>query len=101
MAESDVVLCLGLFDYLDDDDAAAMLRLFWQSLRPGGVLVVGNFAPHCQARAYMEWVGNWYLTYRTRDQLARLALAAGIPESRFRIGAEPLGVNLLLTADRP
>lgn len=100
LAESDFLVCLGLFDYLDDRDAEAMLRRFWQSLRPGGALLVGNFAPHTQSRGYMEWIGNWYLIYRTREQFAQLAERAGIPTDAFRIEAEPQGVDLLLRAER-
>ena len=48
----------------------------------------------------MEWSGNWYLTYRTADGLARLALAAGIPPAAVRIGSEELGVDLFLIACR-
>jgi SAM-dependent methyltransferase len=100
LAESDFLVCLGLFDYLDDRDAETMLRTFWQSLRPGGELLVGNFAPHTQSRGYMEWIGNWRLIYRDRDQFAHLAERAGIPRAAFRIEAEPQGVDLLLRAER-
>ena len=68
LGEVDFLICSGFFDYLDDAAAVAMLALFWQRLAPGGRLVVGNFAPHNPTRAFMEWIGNWYLRYRTADQ---------------------------------
>jgi hypothetical protein len=46
----------------------------------------------------MEWIGNWYLTYRTRDELAELAQVAGIPRTAFTLGVEAAGVNLYLHA---
>jgi extracellular factor (EF) 3-hydroxypalmitic acid methyl ester biosynthesis protein len=92
----DVLICSGLFDYLEDDAAAAMLRCFWQRLAPGGLLLVGNFAPHNPTRAYMEWIGNWYLTYRTPHEMENLAGQAGIPNERFSIRSERLGVDLFL-----
>jgi hypothetical protein len=46
----------------------------------------------------MEWIGNWYLTYRTPAELERLALQAGIPRDRFSVACEPSGVNLFLVA---
>ncbi len=61
------------------------------------MLLVWNFAPHNPTRAYMEWIGNWYLTYRTGSGLERLAIGAGIPQGRFSLGSEALGVNLILT----
>jgi extracellular factor (EF) 3-hydroxypalmitic acid methyl ester biosynthesis protein len=100
LREADCLICSGLFDYLPDDTAQKLLRLFWDQLAPGGALFVGNFAPHNPTRAYMEWIGNWYLIYRTADELARLAAAAGIPPSCFSIGAERLGIDLFVVADR-
>jgi extracellular factor (EF) 3-hydroxypalmitic acid methyl ester biosynthesis protein len=81
---------------LDDDVAAAMLRLFWERRSDGGTFLVGNFASHNPTRAYMEWIGNWYLTYREAADLERLAAAAGIPRDRFAVRSERLGVDLFL-----
>ncbi len=94
----DFVICTGLFDYLDNDVAAGLLGLFWNQLAEGGMCVVGNFAPHNPSRAYMEWIGNWYLKYRTADDMERLGAAAGIPRQCFRIGCERTGVDLFLVA---
>jgi len=92
------LICSGLFDYLPDEAAIAMLRLFWGRLAEDGVLLIGNFAPHNPTRAYMEWIGNWYLTYRTSSDLERLAIGAGIPPGRYSLGSEALGVDLMLIA---
>jgi extracellular factor (EF) 3-hydroxypalmitic acid methyl ester biosynthesis protein len=98
---ADVLICSGLFDYLPDEAAVKSLRLFWDQLAAGSMLLVGNFAPHNPTRAYMEWIGNWYLIYRTAEELEQLAAAAGIPQSCFSIGAERLGINLFIVAERP
>jgi hypothetical protein len=97
----DFIVCLGLFDYLADAPAAALLRLMWQGLQPGGMLLVGNFAPHHATRAFMEWFGNWYLLYRTAEQFEQLGRAAGIPGTAFHIGAERIGADLFLVARKP
>ena len=98
---ADLLVCSGLFDYLEDGPAASMLEWFWQRLAPGGLLLVGNFAPHNPSRAYMEWIGNWYLTYRTAQQLEQLAARAGIPADQVTIGCERLGVDLFLVGKKP
>jgi SAM-dependent methyltransferase len=98
--QADLVFCTGFFDYLSDADAAAMLRAIWNWLRPGGRLLVFNFAPHNPSRAFMEWMGNWYLTYRDRDQMHAIAAAAGLAPGSYRVTAEPLGVDLLIDARR-
>ena len=98
---ADLVFCTGLFDYLDDSTAAAMLSVLWQQIAAGGKLWVFNFSPVNPTRAYMEWLGNWYLTYRSEGQLQSLAALAGIPPECFMFGAEPLEVNLFVAATKP
>jgi hypothetical protein len=99
--QPDFLLCLGLFDYLNAEVASALLDLFWRRLAPGGTMLVGNFAQGCPTRAYMEWVGLWYLTYRRADELRDLAATSGLPDNCVSVAAEPLGVNLLLQAQKP
>ena len=95
---ADILVSSGMFDYLEPDPAAAMLRLFWERLSPGGLLLVGNFSPHNPSRAYMEWIGNWYLLYRTPEELDQLGHAAGIPRDHRTVACERTGVNLFLRA---
>lgn len=94
------LVCPGLFDYFDDAAAVANLAMFWNRLAEGGLMLVGNFAPHNPTRAYMEWVANWYLTYRGETQMRELALAAGIPRTGFSVGSDRTGANLFLTASK-
>ncbi len=97
---TDLIVCTGFFDYLRDDVAVEMLRLFWQCLAPGGQMLVGNFAPHNPTRAYMEWIGNWYLIYRTADELRDLAAQADIPSDQISVQTERTGVDLFLVGER-
>jgi SAM-dependent methyltransferase len=98
---ADFIFCAGFFDYLDHDDAAMMLKTLWQSLAPGGQLLVFNFSDNNPSRAYMEWIGNWYLTYRSLDELTSLGQNAGLPRGCWRVDVEAEGVNLFLEADKP
>jgi hypothetical protein len=72
LEQADFIACTGLFDYLTDLDAVAMLQCFWSHLANGGEMMVFNFAPSNPSRAYMEWIGNWYLTYRDEAMIAAL-----------------------------
>lgn len=101
LQDASLVVCTGFFDYLEDFQATDLLTLFRQLLRPGGRALIFNFAPWNPTRAYMEWIGNWYLLYRTREDLARLATQAGVAHSDFTISAEPSGIDLLLTLSNP
>jgi hypothetical protein len=100
LADVDLLLCPGIFDYLDDAAASQMLRYLWQRLAPGGRMTVFQFAPHNPSRALMEWIGNWYLIYRDEGQLRAVTAAAGIPPEATAFGSEPQGVDLLVTAVR-
>lgn len=100
MQGADFLYCSGLFDYLADDVARTMLSFLWRQLGKQGKLLIGNFAPHNPTRAYMEWVGNWYLIYRTVGELAELASAAALPRDAFMVCDEPLGIDLFLEAWR-
>jgi hypothetical protein len=70
--QADFIVCTGLFDYLTDVDAAAMLQCFWSHLVTDGEMMVFNFAPANPSQAYMEWIGNWYLIYRDEAMIADL-----------------------------
>lgn len=96
LRSADLLVCTGFFDYLEDDAAVELLKSFWQILRPGGQALIFNFATWNPTRAYMEWIGNWYLIYRTREDLARLARSAEIAAADFEISAEASGIDLLL-----
>jgi SAM-dependent methyltransferase len=101
LSNAHLIVCPGLFDYLDDADAAAMLRALYTRLAPGGRLTVFQFAPHNPTRAYMEWIANWYLVYRDVPQLRQVVESAGLAGAAAEYGAEPLGVDLFVTLVRP
>jgi hypothetical protein len=98
---SDLLFCPGVFDYLNNAAACDMLRLLYSRLAPGGALTVFQFAPRDPTRAYMEWIGNWYLTYRDAATFCAMAEEAALEGTRLQFGAEPLGVDLYVTATRP
>ncbi len=98
LLDADLISCTGFFDYLNETDATALLRQFWRSLRPGGRLLVFNFAPQNASRALMEWIGNWYLVYRDEAEMHALAEAAEIPRSSLSVGFEPAAAALYIDA---
>jgi extracellular factor (EF) 3-hydroxypalmitic acid methyl ester biosynthesis protein len=100
LAKTHRLYCPGLFDYLDEDQAVSMLDLFWSCLAPAGEMAVFQFAPHNPSRAYMEWLGNWYLIYRDAPSFGRLATKSTIPAGCVSMGAEALGIDLWLKARR-
>ncbi len=82
--------CLGMFDYLQDELTKSdirsgralpayghALRKLFSTIRPGGMLVVGNFAPSHPDQAYME-LGNWPLILQDEQEMARLVQRFGV-----------------------
>jgi len=93
--EFNLVWSSGLFDYLDDRQFILALKKMTRAAKPGGEIVIGNFAPGHASRSSIEWA-NWFLNHRTEDELLALAVAAGISRSDCRVAAEQKGVNLFL-----
>lgn len=91
-----LVWSAGLFDYLDDRQAALLLRKMWHWVSPGGEVVIGNFHLNNPDRPWMEWCGDWHLIHRDEDDMKRICNLANIPARSVRIEYEPLGVNMFL-----
>lgn len=96
----DLVWSAGLFDYLNDKLATALIAKMWQHTAEGGTMIVGNFHPRNPTRNYMEWCMDWILIHRTEAELKQLGINAGIPESVIEIDQEPLGVCIFLVAKK-
>ena len=97
----DLAYAAGLYDYLEEPIARALTESMFQALRPGGTLVVANFAPELRDIGYMEAVMDWRLLYRTEAEVERLTAripATGIASTRlFR---DPPGNVVYLTVQK-
>ena len=69
----DLVYAAGLYDYLEEPVAQALTAAMFRTLRPGGTLLVANFAPNLVDIGYMEAVMEWMLIYRTEMEVERFA----------------------------
>ncbi|NOY53451.1 MAG: class I SAM-dependent methyltransferase [Deltaproteobacteria bacterium] len=94
----DLILCAGLFDYLDDAWAVRVLRALFALLREDGILIVGNFSHENPSRTLMEWFADWKLIHRDEETFAGLFRKAGITD--MVIEKESLGVNLFGVAGK-
>jgi extracellular factor (EF) 3-hydroxypalmitic acid methyl ester biosynthesis protein len=71
-SELDLAYSAGLYDYLSDSVASRLTALLFGMLRPGGRLLVANFAVHPPETGYMEAFMDWWLTYRDEDGMRGL-----------------------------
>ena len=72
LGKFDLIYSAGLFDYLTDPVAEKLVSALVAMLKPGGKLLVGNFAPSSCGRGYMELFLDWKLIYRDAAQLCKL-----------------------------
>jgi SAM-dependent methyltransferase len=73
----DFIYSAGLYDYLPDEAARRLTASMFAMLRPGGTLLIANFAPELNDIGYMEALMDWVLIYRDEAQID--AVAASIP----------------------
>ncbi|HEX8821950.1 MAG TPA: class I SAM-dependent methyltransferase [Archangium sp.] len=71
--EQDFIYSAGLYDYLSESVAARLTRLLFGMLRPGGRLLVGNFAARTPDAGYLEAFMDWWLIYRDDNQVRAFA----------------------------
>jgi len=78
----DFIYSAGFFDYLDDATAARVADRCVKLLRPGGRALFGNAATGPDVHWVPEFVLDWKLTYRTREDLLRVMPTDGVRDAR-------------------
>ena len=95
----DLIYAAGLFDYIKTPTAQRLVRRLFQKLRRGGKLVVGNFKAPNDATWGLEYVVDWRLIYRTRDDMR--AIAETIDEScNVQLTSDASGYTYMLMIAR-
>jgi extracellular factor (EF) 3-hydroxypalmitic acid methyl ester biosynthesis protein len=69
-------------------------------LKPGGLLVVGNFAPNLPVKNFIEHFLEWFLIYRNANEMLALSPTQA-PKELCAVRAEPTGTNIFLEARKP
>ena len=87
----DLIYSAGLFDYFTDPVAQAAGSKLFDSLKPGGKLIIGNFSKDNPTQTLMELVLDWYLIHRSSEELNALFLPL---TNKIEIEKEDLGINL-------
>lgn len=87
----DLVYSAGLFDYLSDVVANTAARKIFESVRPGGKLIIGNFNANNPNQVLMDYALDWKLIYRSDKELLSLFSDIG---GDLSIEKEKLNINL-------
>lgn len=96
----DVIYSSGLMDYLDDTLFKAMIARCHDQLKPGGVLMLGNFSPKNPIRMFMDHILDWKLIHRSEDDLIRLHDDSPFA-GHVSVISEDQGINLFSVAAKP
>lgn len=92
----DLIWSAGLFDYFKGKHFVFLVKKYYENLKDGGEMIIGNFNIENPSRRCMEIVCDWFLYHRSADELKQYAIQAGIEESKIDVIQEPLGINLFL-----
>jgi extracellular factor (EF) 3-hydroxypalmitic acid methyl ester biosynthesis protein len=89
------IFSTGLIDYLRESTAQALVRALYERLEPRGLLTLGNALAPNDYFWTPEFIVDWTILYRTRDDMLRLA--AKLPESaEVEVQVEPGGAYYFL-----
>lgn len=100
---SDFIISAGLFDYLSDRVSLKLIERFYEMLKPGGEILIGNVSDQNPDRFTMDYFMDWKLILRSPEQLRNLVP----PEIRqikgveVEVMSESLGINLFLRIKKP
>ncbi|WDP92024.1 MAG: cyclic nucleotide-binding domain-containing protein [Desulfobacter sp.] len=94
--KKDIIYSAGLLDYLDDGLFSSFVTRCHQQLRPGGRLIVGNFAAGPD-RIFMDHIIDWKLICRDKSDFHRLFAETPFGPDITVVGEEE-GINLFAVA---
>jgi len=101
LPSADLVYSAGLYDYLSHPVACRLTHMLFDSLAPGGTLLLANFLPTIPDIGYMESFMDWHLIYRDDRQMR--AIGDSLPASRvasIRQFHDPLDAITFLAVTR-
>lgn len=91
----DLIYAIGLFDYLPVHVAKHVVQTLYRLLSEEGDLIIGNFGVLNDSRYYMEYGAEWFLLYRTEEEM--IELAEGLPpDAQISIEKDESGAQLYL-----
>lgn len=97
----DLVYAAGLFDYLEQPVGKRLVENMFDMVRPGGKIMVANFVHDIPDVGYMEAMMDWWLVYRSQEQVADLF--SGLPQEcigKLEIFCDPDQNIIFATADK-
>lgn len=95
LAQADIIYSAGLFDYFSDRTCRVLTRRLYATLRPGGLLLLGNMKSGSDMIWPLEMIADWSLCYRSAETV--MAWADGLPGAEISLRTEATGYDFLLS----
>jgi extracellular factor (EF) 3-hydroxypalmitic acid methyl ester biosynthesis protein len=92
---------VGLIDYLQDQFVVALLDWTYDQLLPGGTVILGNFDSTNPDKPYMDYIVEWVLIHRSREDMENLFRQSKFQASTVDVQSEETGVNLFAFSTKP
>ena len=67
--EQDFIYSFGFYDYISKRAAKRLTEALWKCVKSGGSLLFVNAHPSNSTRLWMEFGGDWYLNYKTKEEM--------------------------------
>jgi len=96
LAGQDLIYVIGLVDYLPFHIAKHLIQKLYRLLSEEGELVIGNLDVSNDARYFMEYGAEWYVLYRTPQELVQMVEGISPPLQAF-VETDEEGTQLYLT----
>jgi len=76
----DLIYSTGLFDYFGERVAGKLVSNLLNITKKRGTIVITNVSDkkYNRSAAWMEWVADWYLVYRTKDEFKKIFSNTGV-----------------------
>ncbi|MCB2183708.1 MAG: class I SAM-dependent methyltransferase family protein [Desulfobulbaceae bacterium] len=97
--QHNIIYSSGLMDYLDDRLVMRFATRCHEHLKPGGKLILGNFAPANPNRTVMDHILQWRLIHRSPDEFKEIFHDSPFG-NQVEIISEQMGINLFIVATK-
>lgn len=97
----DLIYCVGLIEYYNDEFVVKLLNLSFQMLRPGGLVILSNIHVNNPCRAFLEHVLEWRLIHRNENDLNQLMTSSSFAKPCDEILFENSGVEMFAIGRKP
>ncbi len=93
----DMIISIGFTEFLDDAEVIKFYRLIKQKLKPQGRFMTSGMLPHPISDYLLRNIAELYTHYRSPEQLALLAEAAGF--TKYRTYQDKYKLQTILVAE--